>query len=124
MSESLFHRLGGSEGIRGIVGAIVERHLENPIVSKRFEPLLADADHMAVVTQHLCDFLEEGSGGPARYQGKSMVDAHTGMNISGEEYLAVIDDIMGALAEKEIDEATQKDVLHIAYSLKPQIARL
>lgn len=124
MSNSLYERLGRSEGIRGLVDAIVTRHLENPLIRRRFEPLLADPDRMEVVTQHLCDFLETGSGGPATYGGKSMPDAHRGMNISGEEYLAAVDDIMGALQDRGIDEDTQKDVLYIAYSLKPDITRL
>jgi hemoglobin len=124
LSTSLFERLGKSEGIRNLVDDIVKRHLANPVINKRFEPLVADPERMAVVTQHLCDFLETGSGGPTPYTGKSMVEAHRGMNISGEEYLAAVDDIMGALHDQGVDQDTQKDVLFITYSLKPEIARL
>ena len=121
---SLFQRLGGREGIQALVPAIVDRHLSNPVIQKRYEPLAADPERLATATQHLCDFLEAGSGGTAEYRGRSMEEAHAGMNISGEEYLAVINDIMGALQDAGADESTQKDVLFIAYSLKPQIARL
>ncbi len=124
MSNSLYERLGATEGIRRLVESIVERHLKNPTIQKRYEPTAADPERLKTVSQHLCDFLEAGSGGPASYSGKSMIDAHTGMNISGEEYMAVLDDIMGALKEQNIDENTQKDVLFIAYSLKPEIAPL
>lgn len=124
MNTSLYERLGESTGIRSLVDSIVARHLKNPIICKRYEPLNEDPERLEVVTQHLCNFLEAGTGGPASYQGKSMVDAHRGMNISGEEYLAVLDDIVGAMQECEVDEATQKDILYIAYSLKPEIARL
>jgi hemoglobin len=64
------------------------------------------------------------SGGPAKYTGKSMPDAHRGMNISGEEYLAAMDDIMGALSTGGIDVATKKDVLYMLYELKPMVMRL
>lgn len=124
MSASLYQRLGETEGIRALVGEIVTRHLANPLICKRYQPLADDPARMAVVTQHLVHFLEAGSGGPERYAGKSMPDAHRGMNISGEEYLAVIDDIMGALQARNIDEETQKDMLFIAYALKPEIMRL
>lgn len=124
MNTSLYERLGESTGIRSLVDSIVARHLKNPIICKRYEPLAADPERLEVVTRHLCNFLEAGTGGPASYQGKNMVDAHRGMNISGEEYLAVLDDIVGAMQECEVDEATQKDILYIAYSLKPEIARL
>ncbi len=124
MSTSLYERLGESTGIRALVDAIVVRHLKNPAISKRYEPLAGDPERLEEVTQHLCDFLEAGTGGPATYKGKNMVEAHRGMNISGEEYIAVLDDIVGAMQEREVDEATQKDILFIAYSLKPEIVRL
>ena len=124
MSTTLYERLGESTGIRALVDAIVARHLNNPTICKRYEPLAADPDRLKVATQHLCDFLEAGTGGPATYKGKNMVEAHRGMNISGEEYLAVLDDIVGAMQERKVDEATQKEILYIAYSLKPEIVRL
>jgi hemoglobin len=46
------------------------------------------------------------------------------MNISGEEFLAAVDDIIKALRNRQIDEQTQKDVLAIAYSLKDEILRV
>ena len=46
------------------------------------------------------------------------------MNISAAEYVAAMDDIMGVLGKREIDEATQKDVLAILYALKPEIVSL
>lgn len=124
MSESLYQRLGETEGIREIATTILEAHLANPVVQKRYEPLRNDPQRFDTVLQHVVDFLDEGSGGPATYRGKSMVDTHTGMNISGEEFLAVLDDIMDALQKHGVDEQAQKDVLAISYSLKPQIVRL
>lgn len=50
-----------------------------------------------------------------------MPEAHKGMNISGEEYMEVIDDIFVALDKHAIDEETKKDVLFILWSLKGMI---
>ena len=86
-------------------------------------PILSDPARVAVIKQHTCQFLEMGGGGPAKYEGRSMRDAHRGMNISPEEYMAAIDDILLVLRKHEIDEQTQKDVLAIAYSLKADILR-
>jgi len=66
------------------------------------------------VKQHTCELLETGSGGKARHSGRSMSDAHRGMNVSVAEYMAAVDDIMTALRKRAIDEQTQKDVLMIA----------
>lgn len=73
---------------------------------------------------HLARFLELGSGGPNRYEGRSMVAAHGGMNINAAEYVAAMDDIMAALKQVGVDEQTQKDVLAITYSLKGEIVHV
>lgn len=120
-NTSLFERLGGAAGINTLVDDIVDKHMENPIVKTRFRPYLETPEQLQQTKQHLCAFLEAGSGGTAEYTGRSMPDTHRGMNINAVEYLAVVDDIMDALQEHKIDEQTQKDVLAIAYALKGEI---
>ena len=119
-NHSLFERLGGSSGITALVEDIVAMHMENPVIRARFRPYL-ETEKLAVTKKHLCAFLEAGSGGPAVYAGRSMVDAHRGMNVSETEYMAALDDILAALRKHAVDEETQKDVLAIAYSLKGDI---
>jgi hemoglobin len=123
-TPSLFQRLGGTQGIAAIVDDIVVAHCENPAIRARFLPYLSQPERLAVIKQHTVNFLEMGSGGAAKYEGRSMRDTHKGMNVSGEEYLAVLDDIMQVLRKRQIDEQTQKDVLAIAYSLKDDIVRV
>lgn len=120
---SLFERLGGSAGIRTLVDDIVNRHVENPRILARFRPYLDQPERLAQIKEHTCEFLEAGSGGKASYTGKSMIDAHRGMNIDDGEYMAVTDDIIAALRGRNIDEQTQKDVLMIAYTLRGDILR-
>ncbi len=120
-SKSLYDRLGGASGITALVDDIVENHMSNPAVKARFLPLKDDPDHFAKTRQHLIEFLAAGSGGTEEYTGQAMIPAHRGMNISQGEYMEVVDDIMSALAKNNIDEQTQKDVLAIAYALKPEI---
>ena len=124
MSTSLYERLGKTDGIRAIVETALAAHLANPTIQKRYEPGAKDPEYWSKVVQHAVDFFEAGAGGPAKYQGKSMVEAHAGMNINGEEFLAVVDDIMGALGKHAVDQATQNEVLAILYSLKPEVVHL
>jgi hemoglobin len=121
---SLFERLGSSRGIAALVEDIVTAHMENPIIRARFRPFLETPDKLAVIKTHLAAFLEEGSGGLAKYTGRSMRDSHRGMNIAEAEYMAAVDDILAVLKHHRIDEQTQKDVLAIAYSLKGEILHL
>jgi hemoglobin len=46
------------------------------------------------------------------------------MNISEQEYLAVTDDIVGAMNKNKLDEGTKNDVIAILYSLKGNIIRV
>jgi hemoglobin len=124
MPDSLFQRLGGTEGINKLVEEIVALHMENPIIKARFRPVLETPDRLAVIKGHLCAFLEMGSGGTAQYKGRDMRTTHKGMNISAAEYMAAVDDILAALKKHSVDEQTQKDVLAIAWSLKPDIMHL
>lgn len=121
MSNSLFERLGGRQGISSIVDDTVENHMNNTAVNARFLPLKNDLEHLAIIKKHTIDFFVTGSGGPNVYQGKDMVTAHTGMNISPAEYMHVVDDIFMALDKNAIDDDTKKDVLFILWSLKGMI---
>ena len=119
--ETLYQRLGGTAGIVAIVNDVVTAHLSNPAVRTRFAPLASDPAKLAVAKQHLCRFLEAGSGGPAKYEGRSMPDAHRGMNLNAVEYMAAVDDIMLVLRKHNVVESAQKDVLWIAFALKGEI---
>ena len=121
MTKTLYERLGGREGIAQIVDDTVEAHMNNPAINARFLPLKEQPEKLAIIKQHTIEFFSAGSGGPPIYNGKDMVTAHTGMNISPAEYMHVIDDIFAALDKNSIGEDTKKDVLAILWSLKGMI---
>ncbi|HVY66722.1 MAG TPA: group 1 truncated hemoglobin [Gammaproteobacteria bacterium] len=120
MTTSLYQRLGSATGIARIVDDVMAAHLANPVVKTRFENIedLDRAKRMA------WEFFCAGAGGPERYTGKDMLAAHKGMNISEQEYLAAMDDIVGALAKNGIDDVTKGEVIAILYSLKDNIIRV
>ncbi len=121
MTKSLYERLGGKEGISMIVDDTVEAHMNNSAVNARFLPYKEQPEKLAVIKQHTVEFFSAGSGGPSIYNGKDMVTAHKGMNISPAEYMHAIDDIFKALDKNSINEDTKKDVLSILWSLKGMI---
>lgn len=123
-SLSLYERLGGYEGIRSIVEDIGEAHLANPAIQARYRPIASDPEKWAAIKQSLCDFIAAGTGGPEEYNGPDMLEVHRGMNVNEHEYMAAMDDIMAALEKNGVDEASKKDMLAIAYSLKDEIMRV
>ncbi|MBD3895035.1 group 1 truncated hemoglobin [Halomonas sp. ML-15] len=120
-TTSLYQRLGGEQGIALLVDDIVEAHMQNPRVQARYLPALDDPEHLDELKGHLRDFLSAGTGGPAEYRGKNMLEAHRGMNIGEAEYMAVMDDILGVLDRHGVDPQTRQEMLGIAYSLKEEI---
>lgn len=120
MTTTLYERLGGADGIAGLVDDVMAAHLANPIVKPRFENI-EDMDRAKKMAR---EFFSAGSGGPETYTGKDMLTAHKGMNISEQEYLAVTDDIVGAMEKHGLSEDTKKDVIAILYSLKGSIIRV
>lgn len=120
MTTTLYQRLGGEEGIARLVDDAVAAHLANPLIKTRYEQI----KDMAHIKQLSREFFTAGSGGPPTYTGKGMLAAHKGMNISEQEFLAVTDDIVGAMDKNGIEEDAKKDVIAILYSLKDEIIRV
>lgn len=120
MSYTLYQRLGESAGIAGLVDDVMAAHLANPLVQTRFQNI-KDLEHAKrMATEFFC----AGAGGPQAYTGRDMLSAHKGMNISEQEYLAVVDDILAAMDKHSYDAATKNEVVAILYSLKGQIIRV
>ena len=120
MTTSLYQRLGGADGIARLVDDLIAAHLINPLVKTRFENI-KDLEHAKAMARQ---FFSAGSGGSETYTGKDMLTAHKGMNISEQEYLAVMDDIVGAMEKNGLSEDTKTDVIAILYSLKGDIIRV
>ena len=119
MSETLFERLGGEEGIKNISSDVVDLHMKNPTIAARFAG--TDAPKLK---QTVTEFFIQGSGGPEVYTGKDMRTAHLHMNISDDEYMAAVDDLMTALDKNGIQQRAKEEVLYIFYSLRPDVVRV
>jgi hemoglobin len=116
MSETLFDRLGGASGIAKIASDLVDNHMANPLISSRFAG--SDANSMK---KKAADFFSMGSGGPQNYDGKDMLSAHKHMNISDNEYMAAVDDLMAALSNSNVGDREKGEVLYIFYTLRPEV---
>lgn len=120
MAKTLYERLGGNGGITRLVGDVINAHLNNPVVKTRF----VNAKDLEHAKQMSIEFFCAGSGGPETYGGKDMLTIHRGMNISEQEFIAVVDDILGAMDKNNLGDDEKKDVLAILYSLKDEIIRV
>lgn len=105
---TLYERLGEVKGITKLVDDVVDYHMNNSIIKARYLPLLDNPEHLAIIRQHTINFFCAGAGGPQSYGGRGMVGAHRGMNVSEQEFLAVIDDVMEAMKKNSYGEIEKK----------------
>jgi len=98
------------------MGDLVDIHLSNPRISPRW----ANSD-IAKVKNGAATFLIAGTGGPNVYEGQNMLDTHRGMNIGGDEFLAVLDDALAAFEKNDIGQREREEVLFVLYSMKSEV---
>jgi len=118
-NSTLYDRLGQRSGIETIVEHIWANHTSNPIIKNRYRSSNA-VEVKRLVTEMCC----AGFGGPETYTGKDMITAHTSMNISDAEFIAVCDDVLAALETCKVGKREKDEVLCILYSLKPEVVHL
>ena len=116
MTESLYERLGGTEGITQIASDLVDIHVANPRIAPRY--LNSD---LGKVKHGAATFFITGTGGPDVYRGKDMLATHRGMNIDRAEFMAVLDDALEALERNDIGQREKEEVLYILYSMRSDI---
>ena len=117
--ETLYERLGGTEGITKIASDLVDIHVANPTIAPRYA-----ASDLSKVKHAAATFFVSGTGGPNVYEGKDMLAAHTGMNIDNDEFVAVLDDAMEALEKNGIGQREKEEDLSIFFSMKGDIVRV
>jgi len=120
LNTSLYERLGERDGIARITRTLIDNHMANPLVNARY----GASENMERVEQHVIDFFCAGAGGPQTYGGRDMLTTHRGMNVSEQEFVAVVDDAMAALETHSIDPGTRSEVLAILWSLKGEVIRV
>jgi len=113
---SLYDRLGGLPTITVIVDKAVDRHVADPRTRRSFEGVDLKALKASIVSQ-AC----EASGGPCKYQGKSMSKAHEGLDITSEEFDTAMGHIAQTLDELHIGPQEKEEFLALLRPLKNDI---
>jgi hemoglobin len=106
---SLYERLGGKEGVAGVIEAFMSNVQADKRVNKFFAK--TTGPKLEHFTQMLADQLCEASGGGCEYTGKSMKDAHAGMKITDAQFDAIVQDLSLALEEKQVSKDNEKELL-------------
>jgi hemoglobin len=115
-SKSLYDRLGGKDAIT----AVVDQFVTNVAGDARINEFFKNADAKGLKAK-LVDQICEASGGPCKYTGKNMKDAHAGMGVKSEHFDALVEDLVKALDQFKVGDQEKKDLLGALGPMKSDI---
>jgi hemoglobin len=123
-STTLYGRLGGFVPISVVVDDFVNHLAADKTIGSNPNTVKSLTDgHVTIpglkylVTEQLC----EAAGGPWKYSGKPMVEAHKGLNISDKEWLAGTKILIGSLNKYHVPAKEQGQILAVVASTKGDI---
>jgi hemoglobin len=119
MAGSLYERLGGMDSITAVVNDFRDRVAGDARINQKF----ARTD-LGRLTKMLIDQVCEATGGPCKYTGRSMKEAHAGMNVTTGEFSALVDDLVATLNHFRVGKTEQDEVLGVLGPLKPEIVEV
>jgi hemoglobin len=115
-TRSLYDRIGGTDGITGVV----DDFLANVAADARINAMFANADLKNLRTK-LIEQICEASGGPCKYSGKSMKESHTGMGVTEDHFTALVEDLVKSLDKIGVKDPEKSELLGALGGMKGDI---
>lgn len=117
--KSLYDRLGGKEGIASVIDLLMKNVAGDAELKKVFAK--TTGARLEAFKKNLGDQLCEATGGPCKYAGKDMKDAHKGMKITEGQWDKFVLRLTDALNELKVADAEQSELLALLAPMKEQI---
>jgi len=114
--DALYRALGGLPAIT----AVVDQSLVEIGNDLRINILFADSD-MKYVRARLIEQICAATGGPCTYTGLSMEEAHSGQDVSPDEFGYFVEDLIAAMNKLKVPAKQQQDLLALLGSMQGQV---
>lgn len=114
--KPLYERLGGKTAIT----AVVDEFVANVAADTRINKFFATTD-IPNLKMQLVNQICEASGGPCKYTGRSMKEAHKGMGVSSADFGALVEDLTKALDKFKVGEKEKGELLAVLGPMKVDI---
>lgn len=122
MEKSLYDRLGGVYAIATVVDDFIDRVLINNTLNAN--PAIREArDRVprAGLKYRVTEMVCQATGGPCKYTGRTMKDAHAHLNITEKEWDALLVDFKASLDKFKVPTKEQGELVAIVNSTKKDI---
>lgn len=122
MPKALWDKLGGEQGVKKVVDDLVKRAASDPKVDfTRGGKYKLDGEEIKHLKKALVDLISSWTGGPFKYDGKNMTEAHKGMRITNEQFDAFAKDFQTALKDHGATAEETKPVMAKVDALRKDI---
>ena len=118
-TRSLYKRLGGREGIAGVVDDFTATMVADGRVNLRFKDM--KPAEVFKFKSNLADQICEATGGPCSYLGKDMKKAHEGMKVTEAEWNATVENRVKALDKHKVQAPAKQELLGALGPMKKDI---
>ena len=115
-SDALYRALGGEAGITRVVDATLAEIHGDLRINLFFEKTDM-ADLRRLVIEQIC----AASGGPCTYSGRSMEEAHSGLNLTDADFDAFVEDLVHGMNKEKVPEDLQKQLLGLFGPMRPEV---
>ena len=116
--KSLYERLGGMDAIKAVVNDFIDAQAADPKLAHFY----AKTDTKYLKGQ-ISDMLCSASGGPCKYTGMDMKDAHEGRNVKTADFETTVGHLVATLNKYKVPEQEQKELLALLGPLKKDIVK-
>ena len=115
-NASLYDRLGQKPAIT----AVVDDFVGNVAADARINSSFAKTD-IPHLKQMLVEQICQASGGPCTYTGKDMRSAHEGMNITDDQFNALVEDLVKSLDKLKVGQREKDELVGALAPMKGDI---
>lgn len=119
-TPTLYERLGGEPAVKAVVDKFIEFVAADTVINSFFAETVAQ-NRVDALKMNLVNQIGEASGGPQKYTGKNMVDAHTGMNIKDSHFDALVVDLVKSLDFYKVPEKEKGELLAVLGPMRSDI---
>ncbi len=114
--DALYQALGQDAGIGRLVDALLVRCYADKRISSLFKDAERD-DLNRLIREQFC----KEAGGPCTYSGRSMAEAHGGLDLKHAEFDAFVEDLILAMEDVGLPYRTQNRMLRIFAPMRPDV---
>jgi hemoglobin len=115
-TRTLYDRLGGRPAIEAAVRDFLGRALADSRINRKFAQSDPDRLRTALI-QQIC----AATGGPCKYTGRAMREAHRNMGVTEGEFTALVEDLGASLDHLKVPAKEKGELLSALAPMKPDI---